>query len=58
MALEINEIDIRMQVREGSDQTRQQREEPQQPGCGGDREEIVQDCVRRVLQIMKTLRER
>lgn len=56
MTLEINEIGIRMQVRgaEGGDQPVLQAEGP---GLL-DREQVISDCVRRVLQALKALEER
>jgi hypothetical protein len=65
--LEINEIAIQMQVQqEGT------RAEPSESSTSGatvsvpagcdnfemERSEIVEDCVRRVLQVLKTMRER
>ena len=57
MALEINEIGIRMRVR-GDEEEPPPRESA--PGGYGDRnhEQVVEDCVRRVLQILRNLQER
>lgn len=61
MALEISEIGIRMRVRGADD------EPARQAGGGGgdgqgcrdlDREQIVQDCLRRVLQVLRNVEER
>jgi hypothetical protein len=68
MALEINEIGINMRV-DGDDRGAQAKDkkakkdkEKTRSGraacCGFDREEIVDDCVRRVLQALKVLQER
>lgn len=56
MALEINEIGIRMRVRGDEEEPQPRKSEP--GGCGQDREQVVEDCVRRVLQILKNLEER
>ena len=54
MAIEISEIGIRMQVLEQAEQ-----QETQQTGSSAiDREKLVEDCVRRVLQALKTIGER
>lgn len=71
MALEINEIGIRMRVDDGDDDDdddddgagggwkQKLSEEDDDCGCGSlDRGEIVDDCVRRVLQVLKSMRER
>lgn len=62
MALEVNEIGIRMRVSEdGSDEPdgdRGDSRSEQADCCGLDRGEIVDDCVRRVLQVLKGMRER
>lgn len=59
MALEVNEIAIQMQVGDGA--ARPQEARPEE-GEGGDApvdfERIVEACVRRVLQIMETMKER
>ena len=60
MPLEVNEIGIRLQVRD-----REEGEENSRPGheekdgcCGIDRDEIVEECLRRVLRMLKEARER
>lgn len=63
MALEVNEIGIRLQVRDREDDDdktrRKDRDEPGGCECeGGDRDGIVEECVRRVLRILKETRER
>ncbi len=60
MALEINEIGIRVRVADGLDDDRREAEKSAAPGdCRDvDREEIVADCVRRVLRILQTRGER
>jgi Family of unknown function (DUF5908) len=59
MSLEINEIGIRIRVNEGSENGTVQRQAIPGQSCGDiDRDEIVEDCVRRVLQILKSLEDR
>jgi Family of unknown function (DUF5908) len=61
MALEVNEIGIRMQVRNGEEEDAEEKRssEREEAGCGClDRDEIVEECVRRVLQALKEARER
>ena len=59
MALEISEIGIRMRVRDDEEESGERRERAAEPECGDvDREEIVADCVRRVLQLLRTAEER
>ena len=59
MALEINEIGIRMRVCDSAAETAQSKPEKRRGGCDDvDREEIVDDVVRRVLEVLATLRER
>lgn len=59
MALEISEIGISMRVRGGDEETSPRRVESRNHACGDvGREAIVDDCVRRVLQILRTLEER
>jgi hypothetical protein len=66
MALEVNEIGIRLRVRgEPGDEVGEEGEEREgkerggaDPCCDLDRDEIVDDCVRRVMQMLKSLRER
>jgi hypothetical protein len=64
MALEINEIGIRMHVRDGAGGVRGRQEvrqladaEPLE-GAPGGRDAIVEECVRRVLRALKTQQER
>ena len=57
MTLEINEIGIRLQVHDGGIDPAQ----PQPDQSGGinlDREELIGDCVRRVLKALKSMEER
>lgn len=57
VALEINEIGIRLQVRDGgTDPARPQEQAAVSSDL--DREEIVGDCVRRVLKALKSMEER
>lgn len=62
MALEVNEIGIRLQVRDRDEEEGEERGRPkkqEEDGCCGiDRDEIVQECVRRVLRMLKEARER
>ncbi len=61
MPLEINEIAISMQVSDsiGEPQTRRPEQEGEvTPPAELDRERLVQDCVRRVLQALKAGGER
>jgi len=63
MALEIREIAIRMRVGEGDgcgDGGPGDEPGGDEPGGdgGADREKIVEECVRRVLQALKATRER
>jgi hypothetical protein len=59
MALEINEIGIRMRVTEGSGEP-----EERQPKANGidepqlNQEALVEECVRRVLQALRSMKER
>lgn len=56
MPLEINEIGIQMRVREEGGSARRQPSQAQAGECRDlEREEIVDDCVRRVLKILRTL---
>jgi hypothetical protein len=58
MTLEINEIGIRMNVR-GDSAPQSPPKTYQQDGCGDvDREQIVEDCTRRVLRILENQRQR
>jgi hypothetical protein len=64
MPLEVNEIGIRLQVRDredGEDQSEENRRpnhEEKDGCCGIDRDEIVEECMRRVLRMLKEARER
>ena len=59
MALEISEIGISMRVRAGSDEPTSAAPRGERGGCNDqDREEIVADCVSRVLQFLRTREER
>jgi len=61
MALEVNEIGIRMRVRGEEEEKAGEKvaRKVEDPGCGcQDRDEIVEECTRRVLQILKSARER
>jgi hypothetical protein len=59
MALEINEIAIQMQVDDSSAPARETQPEDKEDGGGTlDYEQIVEACVRRVLQTMQTMKER
>ncbi len=58
MPLEINEIGIRMRVSSGAGAENRRPETRSDNHCNLDRDEIVEDCVRRVLQIVNSSRER
>jgi len=59
MPLEINEIGIRMRVGEDDRPPDERPQRVPQGDCHDvDREELVEDCVRRVLQILKSLEGR
>jgi hypothetical protein len=59
MPLEINEIGIRMRVGENNREPDERQPKIPQGDCQDiNREELVDDCVRRVLQILKTLEGR
>jgi hypothetical protein len=66
MALEVNEIGISMRVDDGDEEDdtgggRKSKMSDEDDDCGcasRERGEIVDDCVRRVLQALKTMRER
>jgi hypothetical protein len=61
MALEINEIAIQMQVASGSDEPPETEASAEEGGSGDEKvdyEKIVEECVRRVLQAMKQMKER
>lgn len=61
MPLEINEIAINMQVADATGEPRQRPAEPEtaEPAAGQlDREELVRECVRRVLRVLKVGEER
>jgi hypothetical protein len=56
MPLEIKEIDISMRVRDASREPEARPAKFRQDDCHDvNREELVDDCVLRVLQILKTL---
>jgi hypothetical protein len=57
MSLEINEIGIRLQVHDGGTDLPARQEEPVD-FAGIDREELVGDCVRRVLKALKSMEDR
>ena len=54
MPLEVNEIGLNMRVRDNPESKSEQSEVPRDDSQDLDREELVDDCVRRVLQILKT----
>lgn len=62
MALEVSEIGIRMRVSdEEVEEKKEKRKEESAGKCGDgelDHEEIVNDCVRRVLKVLQSMRER
>jgi hypothetical protein len=61
MTMEINEIGIRMRVRDdsgGPDVVQAKPDPAGGHGLAAGQEEIVQACVRRVLQALKTMQER
>jgi hypothetical protein len=58
MALEINEIGIHIQVSERGNRPDADAAGQSQNGAPQDRDEIVAECVRRVLQALKSHRER
>jgi len=59
MALEINEVGIRLRVSDGGDGEEEERPSAEPGGgCELAREEIVADCVRRVLKILHRREER
>ena len=56
MPLEINEIGIRMRVSDTTKEPEERKPKIREDECRDvNREELVDDCVRRVLQILKTL---
>lgn len=56
MPVELNEIGINLSVSDTRKEREQAEEKVQQDGCDDvNREQIVDDCVRRVLQILKNL---
>jgi Family of unknown function (DUF5908) len=58
MSLEINEIGIKVQVRDSSE-VAQRKAASTDGGCRDlDREQIVEDVVLRVLKVLKSLKER
>jgi hypothetical protein len=59
MPLEINEIGISMRVRDAMRGPEERKPVIPQGDCQNiNREEIVDDCVRRILQILKSLEGR
>lgn len=60
MSLEISEIGIRMRVRGADDEpAREANPGGDSQGCRDlDREQIVQDCLRRVLAVLRNVEER
>lgn len=60
MALEINEIAIQMQVGESAVEPQENQSEDEESLSDGalDYDLIVEECVRRVLQTIKTMKER
>lgn len=67
MPLEINEIGIQMRVGAADRGTRAEQQDgtsqskpclPSQDSCGPDTDQIVQECVRRVLGILQDRQER
>jgi len=58
MPLEVNEIDIRMQVGNNTDEDKKDKREIKS-GCDNpDYEEIVDECTRRVLKRLLAAKER
>lgn len=56
MPLEINEIGINMRVTDTGGETTSRQQQIEPGDCSDtNREEIVDDCVRRVLEILKNL---
>ncbi len=53
MPLEINEIDIAMRVTDGDGWRDSPGEGASAPAAEMDREDLIQECVRRVLQALK-----
>lgn len=58
MALEINEIGIRMRIGPESDDKQIENESDESEARDSERQRIVEDCVRRVLQILRATRDR
>ena len=58
MPLEVNEIGIVMRVRDGSDVAQRVGEDEPAEHREEWREELIDECVRRVLQALKMERER
>lgn len=63
MPLEVREIGIRFSVDPAA--TQEERPEERQGGCGGplrlgarERQSLVEECVRSVLEVLKRARER
>ena len=57
MPLEINEIDIAMRVTDGDGRRDSFGESAAGQSAGIDREELIEECVRRVLQELKNQSE-
>jgi hypothetical protein len=53
MPLEINELDIAMRVTEDDAWPHNHGQGTSGPAAEMDREELIQECVRRVLQVLK-----
>lgn len=59
MTVQVNELGIRMRVGERSQEAEERQPKIPQGDCQDiNREELVDDCVRRVLQILKSLEGR
>lgn len=63
MPLEISEIAIQMRVAEadGGEQDEEEKEKKKEDDdgcCGLDKQEIVDECVRRVMKLLKSRQER
>jgi hypothetical protein len=57
MPLEINEIDIAMRVTDGDSERGRFDEGAAAPMGEIDREDLIEECVRRVLETLRTQRE-
>jgi hypothetical protein len=63
MAFEINEIGISMRVAGGKPMPQQQQQPGSAPSCGdsskgGADDAVVRECVKRVLQALREMKER